>query len=81
MRKILSLALAALMIVSAFAFVSCGEKAAKLGLGVATTVSATNATEEKAGSVKTAATVAAVLLPPTARSSPLTLTLLRLLSV
>lgn len=62
MRKILSLALAALMIVSAFAFVSCGEKAAKLGLGVATTVSATNATEEKAGSVKTAATVAAVLL-------------------
>ena len=62
MRKILSLALAALMIVSALAFVSCGEKAAKLGLGVATTVSATNATEEKAGSVKTAVTVAAVLL-------------------
>lgn len=62
MRKILSLTLAVLMVVTAFAFVSCGEKAAKLGLGVATTVSATNATEEKAGSVKTAATVAAVLL-------------------
>ena len=62
MKKILSLTLAVLMIVTAFAFVSCGEKAAKLGLGVATTVTAKDATEEKAGSVKTAATVAAVLL-------------------
>lgn len=62
MKKILSLTLAVLMVVTALAFVGCGEKAAKLGLGVATTVSSTNATEEKAGSVKTAATVAAVLL-------------------
>lgn len=62
MKKILSLALAVLMLASLLSLVSCGEKAAKLGLGVVATVSHTDATEEKDGSVKTAATAAAVLL-------------------
>ena len=62
MRKILSLTLAVLMVVTAFAFVGCGAKPAMLGLGVASTVTPTDATVEKAGKVATAVTVAAVLL-------------------
>ena len=62
MKKILSLILAVTMIATAFVFVGCGEKTAKLGLGTVSTVEATDATEERAGKVATAVTVAAVLV-------------------
>ena len=62
MKKILSLILALTLTLGVLALAGCGAKPAKLGLGVATTVTPTDATEEKNGSVKTAVTVAAVLL-------------------
>jgi len=62
MKKILSLILALTLTLGVLALAGCGAKPAKLGLGVATTVTSTDATEEKNGSVKTAVTVAAVLL-------------------
>ena len=63
MKRILSLILVAVLTLSVFAFVGCGkQKTLKLGLGVYTTVSATNATEDKDGQAKTSVTAAAVTL-------------------
>ena len=63
MKRILSLILVAVLTLSVFAFVGCGkQKTLKLGLGVYTTVSATNATEDKNGAGAATMTVAAVLV-------------------
>lgn len=62
MKKILSLALVAIMVISALALSGCGAKEAKLGLGVVTTVESTDATAEKTGNVTAEITAAAVLL-------------------
>ena len=62
MKRLMSLILVAVL--GAFAFVGCGKKtkALKLGLGVYTTVSATDATEDKNGAGEAVMTVAAVLV-------------------
>ena len=64
MKRILSLILVAVLALSVLAFVGCGKKdeALKLGLGVYTTVSATDATADKNGAGEATMTVAAVLV-------------------
>lgn len=66
MKKIISLLLASLLVLTALAFTGCNkptdEETLKLGLGVYTSVSATSATEDKNGQGQATVTVAAVLL-------------------
>lgn len=62
MKRILSFALCFTLILSAFALVSCGKKTLKLGLGVTTSASATDATEDKNGAGQVTTTAAAVLV-------------------
>ena len=64
MKKILSLVLVSVMLLSLFAFTGCQKEEAtlKLGLGVYTSVSATDATEDKAGQGQATVTVATVLV-------------------
>ena len=63
MKKIISLVLVMTMMLGALAFVGCNSaKTLKLGLGVYTSVSATDATEEKAGQGQATVTIAAVLV-------------------
>ena len=64
MKKIISILLVSVMVLTLFAFTSCGKEEAtlKLGLGVSTSVSATDATEDKAGQGQATVTVAAVLV-------------------
>ena len=62
MKKIVSLILVLVMALGVFALTGCKGKALKFGLGVYTSVSATDATEDKAGEGKATVTVAAVLL-------------------
>ena len=64
MKRILSLILAAALALSVLALVGCGKKeeALKLGLGVHSTATVTNATEDVAGAGQATMTVAAVLV-------------------
>ena len=62
MKKIISILLVLVMALGVFALTSCKGKALKFGLGVATSVSATDASAEKAGEGKLTVTAAAVLL-------------------
>ena len=63
MKKILSMILCAALILSVLSIVGCGKaEELSLGLGVYTTTSATDATEDKNGSGKAAVTAAAVLV-------------------
>ena len=65
MKKILTILLATLMVVSLFAFVGCGndaEATLKLGLGLSVSGSATDATAEAAGNDQLTVTAAAVLV-------------------
>ena len=63
MKKFISLLLLPAMLLGIFALFSCNDDAPlKLGLGVTTTVSASNATEKKAGQGQAITTVAAVLV-------------------
>jgi len=64
MKKILSIVLASLTILSLFAFIGCSKEEAtlKLGLGAYVAASATDATEDKAGQGQATITVAAVLV-------------------
>ncbi len=63
MKKLISVLLASVLLLTAFVLTGC-EKASdlKLGLGVYTTVSATDASEDKAGQGQAATTAAAVLV-------------------
>ena len=64
MKKITSVLLAAVMVLTLFTFIGCqkNEPALKLGLGVYTSVSATDATADKAGQGQATVTAAAVLV-------------------
>ena len=64
MKRILSFILVAVLAFSVLVFVGCSKKeeALKLGLGVYTTVSATDATADKNGAGEASITVAAVLV-------------------
>lgn len=64
MKKIISILLASVMMLTALTFAGCkkDEPTLKLGLGVYTAVSATDATADKAGQGKATTTVAAVLV-------------------
>ena len=64
MKKILSIVLVSVMVLALFTFVGCNkqEPTLKLGLGVYTSVSATDATEDKAGQGQATVTAAAVLV-------------------
>ena len=63
MKRIVSFILCAVMLVSALAIVGCGEtKTLKFGAGSYTTVSASNATADKAGAAEASVTAAAVLI-------------------
>ena len=64
MKKFLSILMVSLMVLSLFAFTGCKteEPTLKLGLGVYTAASATDATEDKAGQGQATHTVAAVLV-------------------
>ena len=62
MKKIISILLVLVMVLSVFALTSCKGKVLKFGLGVATSVSATDAAADKAGEGKLTVTAAAVLL-------------------
>lgn len=65
MKKILTILMVVAMTLTLFTFVGCGEDepvALKLGMGVYTTVSTTDATADKAGKGQATVTVAAVLL-------------------
>ncbi len=64
MKKLLSLLLVSMMVLSLFTLTSCQktEPALKLGLGVYTSVSATDASEDKAGQGQATLTAAAVLV-------------------
>lgn len=63
MKKVLSLALVAVMALSLFAFTSCGEKTVNFGAGVAYSVTkVTNATSEANGGAAVSTTAAAVLV-------------------
>ena len=63
MKKILSMILCAALILSVLSIVGCGKaEELSLGLGVYTTASGTDATEDKNGSGKATVTAAAVLV-------------------
>ncbi len=64
MKKIISVLMLSVMIFTLFAFTGCekADNTLKLGLGVYTTVSASDATEDKAGQGQATTTVAAVLV-------------------
>ena len=62
MKKIISVLLVLVMALGVFALTGCKKKDLKFGLGVYTSVSATDATEDKAGEGKATVTAAAVLL-------------------
>ena len=64
MKKLIPLFLAVILLLSTLSFVGCKkeEPKLKLGLGVYTTVSATDATEDKAGQGQATVTAAAVLV-------------------
>ncbi len=64
MKKILSILLVSAMILSILSFAGCsaGQSTLKLGLGLHTAVSATDATEDKAGQGQITITAAAVLV-------------------
>lgn len=64
MKKLIAILMVATMVLSLFAFVGCTEKKEnlKLGLGVVTSVSATDATDEANGQGKATITAAAVLV-------------------
>ena len=64
MKKIISILMVSAMILTLFAFTGCEKKEStlKLGLGVYTTVSATDASEDKAGQGQATTTAAAVLV-------------------
>ncbi len=64
MKKIVSILMAAVMMLTLFSFVGCQKADAtlKLGLGVYTSASATDATVDKAGQGQATVTVAAVLV-------------------
>ena len=64
MKKFIAILMVATMVLSLFAFVGCTEKKEnlKLGLGVVTSVSATDATDEANGQGKATITAAAVLV-------------------
>ena len=64
MKKILSILVVLTMVLSALVLSGCGAKAeeVKLGLGVSSSVSATDATEDKAGQGQATFTVAAVFV-------------------
>ena len=64
MKKFISVLLVSLMVLSILAFAGCKkeEHTLKLGLGVTTTVSATDATADKAGQGQATVTAAAVLV-------------------
>ena len=62
MKKIVSIILVALMLLSATTLVSCNNKPLQIGLGVYTEAKATDATEDVNGKGQVTATVAAVLL-------------------
>lgn len=62
MKKIISILLVLVIALGALALTGCKGRALEFGLGVYTSVSATDATEEKAGEANAAVTVAAVLL-------------------
>lgn len=62
MKKIISLLLVLVMALGAFALTGCKKQTLHLGLGVYSSVSATDATEDKAGEGKATVTAAAVLL-------------------
>jgi hypothetical protein len=64
MKKFVSILRSVALVLSILAFVSCGktEQPLKLGLGIYTTVDATDATEDKNGQGKVVATVAAILV-------------------
>ena len=64
MKRIISIVLVSLMKLTAFTFTSCNKAGSelKLGLGLTTTVSASDATEDKAGQGKVTTTAAAVLV-------------------
>ena len=60
MKKLLSITLVVIMLVSVFVLASCGDKKLKFGVGVSVKTSATDATEEKAGTGEADSTVAAI---------------------
>ena len=64
MKKLIAILMVATMVLSLFALVGCTEKKEnlKLGLGVVTSVSATDATDEANGQGKATITAAAVLV-------------------
>lgn len=64
MKKLITLFLAVILVLSTLAFVGCKkeEPKLKLGLGVYTAVSATDATDDKAGQGQATTTAAAVLV-------------------
>ena len=62
MKKITSMLLILVMLLGVFTLTSCKAGALKFGLGVYSTVSSTDATEDKVGEGKATVTIAAVLL-------------------
>ena len=64
MKKLVSVLLVSLMILTAFAFTGCSKSDAdlRLGLGLYTTTAVTDATEDKDGQGQAAVTAAAVLV-------------------
>ena len=62
MKKVISILLVLVMALGVFALTGCKKQTLRLGLGVYTSVSATDATEDKAGEGKATVTAAAVLL-------------------
>lgn len=62
MKKMLSMILCVALMLSVLSFISCGKAELSLGLGVYTTASSADATEDKNGSGKATVTAAAVLV-------------------
>ena len=62
MKKMLSMILCVALMLSVLSFIGCGKAELSLGLGVYTTASSADATEDKNGSGKATVTAAAVLV-------------------